>query len=890
MARGLQHRDPVIAPLHKRPTLAVLLDNLFEGYEAQLWSNISSAAQAEDVNLLCFLAGPARGQRLQRVIFDLPSRETVDGIIGLFGTLNMGKDGFVPPSTENIGWDANAAGCFADGEIQAFLRRYGDLPVVSIGRVIAGVPTLVVSNESGVEAVVCHLIEAHGRRRIAFIRGPDGNEEAEARLRGYRAALARHGIPFDPALVCPGDFTVHAGDAAVRALLDERRVKLDALMGANDLMAIHAMHELQRRGVRVPEDVAVVGFDDQRDAASVSPALTTVSQPLREMGVAALQQALALVRGDAVPERTVLATRPVIRRSCGCTGGAEVGQEPPAILGGEARQAPRAAWIAALVGALEGTDPWLRELPGGSPTTALVEALCAELEGASGGFVQALDAAVSAGLAGHVAPGRWHGFLLAAFEAARQRVRGDDRRTLVLLSRSVALLGERAEHLQAARSYALEHEALVLQHVFRVTGVEEHEFTAALQTQLPRLGVRSFYLARVMDPEALTAVLDYHYALDDCVALDPEPGAYLARRLLPGRFTEGHRWTFMVMPLHFGAEVTGFALCDVGLMSGSAYEALANQLGRAFKASTLVREVRRYAAELEARVEERTRELKEAQQQLIDVAHAAGMAEIAVGALHNVGNLLNSISVSAEGVSEAAGDRAVIGMIRLHDLLQAHRADLAGFFARDPRGALVPEYCEKLIESLELDRNRVRAETAELQANVVLVRDTVATLQDYARYGQDSMLVDRIDLALLVEAALKLQAAHITRHRVQIQRRLAPVGPVLVQRFKVMHVLVNLVKNAVEAMQQIPEERRLLTVELSPRAGGGAVVRITDTGEGIPAASLDRLFTYGFTTKRDGHGFGLHACANYLKQMGGRIVAESDGAGRGARFILELPG
>jgi signal transduction histidine kinase len=877
-----------VASARPRPTLALLLDNLFEGYEEQLWRTIVRATAAEDVSLLCFLAGPARGQRLERLIFDLPGPETVDAIIGLFGTLNMGRDGYHPPATERMGREANGAGCFADGEVHAFLRRYAGLPVVSLGKLVPGVPSLLVDNDGGVEAIVDHLVAVHGRRRIVFVCGPDLNEEAEARLRGYRAALARHDLPFDPALVCPGDFTAQAGPQAVRALLDERRVSFDALVGANDLMAIHAMHALQRRGVRVPDDVAVVGFDDQRDAASVLPQLSTVCQPLREMGIAAVQQALALLRGRMVPETTIFPTRPVYRRSCGCAGQAEPARKRPRPPRDDA--APQSGdGVAGLAGSLEAAHSWVTELPGGI-AAELVQALEAEVRGGSTRFLRVLDAAVSAGIGAGIAPGRWHAVLQEAFAAFARRLpdRGGEP-LLALLARAVALVGERAEHLQAARSYELETEALVLQHVFRITGVQEAEFTAALQAQLPKLGVGSFYLARVTDPELRSAALEYHYALSDNVTLDPAPGPYAARRLVPGRFTTAHRYAYQVMPLHFGAEVTGFAVCEIGSMSGSGYESLANQLGRAFQASALMKEVRRYAEELEVRVEERARQLKEAQQQLVEIAHEAGMAEIAVGALHNVGNLLTSVSVSAEAVAASAGDTAVSGLLRLTELLEAQRKDLAGFFAADPRAALVPGYCRELARSLELDRDRIRAEAAELVANVALVRETVATLQDYARDGRDRLLVERLDPALLIEASLKLQAANLTRHRVQVRRRLDRVPPAPVQRFKVIHALVNLIKNGVEAMERTPEDARVLSVELAAGPDGSTVITIGDAGEGISPDAAERLFSYGFTTKPGGHGFGLHSCANDVRRMGGRIVAESEGCGQGARFRLVLP-
>ena len=878
------------APTRERPSIALLLDNMFEGYEAHVWRRISEAAQAEDVNLICFLAGPARGQRLQRIVFDLPSKETVDGIIGLFGTLNLGTDWYVPPAAENTGWNANAPGCYSEGEVQGFLRRYAGLPVVSIGKLIAGVPTLMVDNETGVEQVLSHLIEVHGRRRIAFICGPEGNDEAQARLRGYRAALERHGIPFDPALLCPGDFTMFAGSQAVRGLIDDRHVQFDALMAANDLMAIEGMLELQRRGLRVPEELSVVGFDDYPGAASTTPPLTTVTQPLQALADAAMHQVLAMIRGGAAPENTVLPTRPVYRRSCGCLGTADHGWDVP-VLPAEVQTAPRAAWGAGITSALEAANPWLPTLPGGSCAAALVEALCAELEGGSPGFLVQLDAAVSAGMGVGVPPLRWRGLLLGAFEAVRTRAAPDGQRLLALVSRSSAMLGERAEYFQTKRAQDLEFEAFILQQIFRVTGVEEHDFTSALQAQLPNLGVKSFYLARLVDSTVGTATLDFHYGLDGVVSLDPVLGLYPARRLVPGRFTERSRWSYVVMPLHFGAEVTGFVVCGGSDMSGPGYEALANQLGRAYKARTLVKEAQLHAAELELRVEERARQLKEAQQQMIDIAHEAGMAEIAVGALHNIGNVLNSIGVSAEAtMSSASEERVISGMSRFVELLQAHRSDLPGFFTTDPRAALVPEYGQQLLAAMKDAKDRICAEAGDLLSNVALVRETVVTLQDLARKGQDELLVEPVDLAVLVEVALKLQAANIARQHVQIHRRMTPVPPVLAQRFKVIHVLVNLIKNAVEAMQRTAEPERALTVELSPRVGGGAVLKVADTGEGIPADKLERIFVFGFTTKPEGHGFGLHACANYIHQMGGRILVESEGSGKGACFSVELPG
>jgi signal transduction histidine kinase/ABC-type sugar transport system substrate-binding protein len=871
----------VSAPARKRPRLGLLLDNLFDRYEEQLWRTVVHAAEAEDVSLHCFLAGPARGRRLKRVIFDLISKETVDGIIGLFGTLNMGTDGVDSPAAEEAAQQVNAAGCFGEHEIHAYLERCGNLPTVSVGKLVPGIPSLVVDNEAGVREVLSHLIEVHGRRRIAFICGPELNQEAEERLNGYRAALEQHGIPYDPDLVCPGDFTVQAGTRAIGILLDERRVEVDAIMAANDQMAIHALHELQDRGVRVPEAIAVAGFDDQWDAASVAPPLTTVAQPLWTMGVESVKQILSLIRGEVVAPITKLPTQAVIRRSCGCVVSAEA--RAPEI-GPRTDPAP-------LVGRIEAAQVLPPSRPGErSPAERLADALRGLPQDPGGNrFLETLDAELSRGFALGITPRYWQGLVLELLEAARHAFRGSAGDPLIGLAvRATALIGDRAEQAQSARAYELEQEAFVLQHVFRITGVDEDELTVAIREQLPRLGVGSFYLVRNIDCAGKEAVVDFQYDLKGRVQLDPAPGPFPPRRLLPGRFTDDQRYAYVIMPMVFGVEETGFSLCEIGAMTGTAYEALANQLGRALKASALMSEVKLYASELEHRVDERARQLREAQEQLVEVAHEAGMAEIAVGTLHNVGNLLNNISVAAESVSAKVSEGKLDGLLQLADLLQANRDDLAGFVERDPRAKLLPEYCRKLGERLLNERESTRAEVVDLRASIALARDSVVSLQEYARDGQDRLLTDRIDLAVMVDAALRLQTANIARTHVRVEKRMASIPPVPLQRFKVMHVLINLIKNAVEAMQGSAGER-VLTVELARRSDRSVALQIADTGEGISVDNLKKLFSYAFTTKRDGHGFGLHASANYIKQMGGQLIAQSDGPGRGARFTLVFP-
>ncbi|HYD42520.1 MAG TPA: substrate-binding domain-containing protein [Anaeromyxobacter sp.] len=793
-----------------RPTLALLLDNLFDGYQEQLWLAMREACAARDANLFCFVGGafatPVAGAELEgkNLVYELVPRFGVDGLLLVNGALGY-----------HVGDDA----------LRERLDALSPAPRVSVSRPLPGIPTVVFQDREAACAAVRHLVEVHGCRRIAHVAGPD-RPESRARLEGYRDALAEGGLAFDPALVVPGDFSREAGLAAVRELLDVRRVPFDALFAANDYMALYAMRALQARGVRVPGDVRVVGFDDIADAVGAEPPLTTAAQPLREMGARAVDLLVRRLRSDPLPEIVPAAGHLVIRRSCGCAGAIGAPQEGSAPDPDE------------LARALEAAHPWV--------------------SGAQAGGAAALARDLLAGA--------------EVTEGARTRF--------------LAALGELVGFHAAARA-RMEEEFKGVQRVFFPTDVSEEEVRRILVTQLPNLGVRSFYLSRFVSGDRRQARLLAHYGPADRVALEDERAPFDAGRLVPGRFSPEHRHAFAVLPVYSREDQLGFAVVELAPLSGGAYEALMNQISTAVRVSSLLEAQRSYADELERQVEERTRDLAGAQRQLLEAARHAGMAEIAVGALHNIGNLLTSVNVSASEIATRAGRSEVEGVRRTAALLAEHREDLAAFVAAEGRGPLVIEYLSKLAERLAAEQDVIRGEAVSLQNQVALIRETVLALQSYARQGDDLPL-EPVDLSEVMETALRIQAPSLVRHGIRVHRSHPPLPTLESQRSKLLHVLVNVVKNAAEAMRAVPEERRVLTVR--GRLDEGAVTLVfADEGEGIPQENLPRIFSYGFTTKPGGNGFGLHSCANTMRQLGGTILVESEGAGRGARVTLRFP-
>jgi phosphoserine phosphatase RsbU/P len=248
-------------------------------------------------------------------IYDLARPSNVDGLVMLSGSL------------------ANKVG--PDGLLR-FAQAYGPLPICSIAVPVAGISSISVDNATGMRLVVEHLIQAHGLRRIAFVRGPAASAEAELRLQVYRDALEGNGIAYDPELVVSGNFMRWSGQQAATTLLRDRKLPVSgvsAVVAANDSMALGVMDELRRQGIKVPEQVAVVGFDDVDESRCVLPPLTTAVQPLRELGSQAIRMVIDQVRHGAAPVRTVSPTELVVRRSCGCrTGGnneARMSSAPP---------------------------------------------------------------------------------------------------------------------------------------------------------------------------------------------------------------------------------------------------------------------------------------------------------------------------------------------------------------------------------------------------------------------------------------------------------------------------------------------------------------------------------------------------------------------------------
>ncbi len=312
--------------------------------------------------------------------------------------------------------------------------------------------------------------------------------------------------------------------------------------------------------------------------------------------------------------------------------------------------------------------------------------------------------------------------------------------------------------------------------------------------------------------------------------------------------------------------------------------------------------------QLEQRVEERTRELnqtnrelsaeiasrKRAQQelevmhqQLVEASRQAGMAEIATGILHNVGNIITSINVSSGLVSDKVRKSRVASVTqKAAALMEEHADDLPGFFANDPRGKKLMVFLSSLAKQLALEQKTLLDEMASLLANVEHIKEIVTLQQGYAKSGGAR---EAVPAAELIQQALRLNAATLENHQIQVTREYSQTPPVQVEKHKVLQILVNLIRNAQHALDEAEPVNRRLTLRVADNGNNTAGISVVDNGGGIRAENLGRLFEYGFTTRKEGHGFGLHSGARTARELGGTLTAHSDGPGKGASFTLTLP-
>lgn len=567
MERNALIESDTVAPPHQQ-AIGFLTANIHVGSGQVMWRGVVEAAEGEGVNLLCFPGGTlgqpeAEAQRM--VVYDLASNAGLDGLIS---------------------WSSTITGSLEAEAILSFQRRFHQLPMVNLAQSVPGVPTISVDSYDGMYAAIVHLIEVHGFRKLALLRGPASHFYAEERYRAYRDALSAYDIAFDQRLVSP-PLHWERGSEAMAHLLDVSGLfpgdHFQAVVAVSDLMALGAIKELHGRGIFVPHDIAVIGFNDSAEGRLANPSLTSVSTPIAAQGARAMETVLARLEGRIVPSQIVLQSRLVVRQSCGCHSDA-------------VRKAG--------VHHERGDDALIDELlhVAISPAQArqiagvLRASLDRDIRAPAGRFLAALGRMLDASFEHEESIMIWQDVLsalrsnvLTSLEPSQWRTAED------IIGQARIVVSEIAQRALAFRQLQAERRAAALRALTQslITTFDLPTLAHTLAEHLPRLGIVSGYLAIYDNPRSpcddeRQLILAFHEGgtlVESEQPLRLSPGVLVPAALLPQR-----RHSYVVEPLFFHEQQLGYCMLEIGPRDGELYEMLRGSISSAVKGALLVRD------------------------------------------------------------------------------------------------------------------------------------------------------------------------------------------------------------------------------------------------------------------------------------------------------------
>jgi DNA-binding LacI/PurR family transcriptional regulator len=566
-----------------RTTVGVMIDNVDEDFQRAIWTGLESAAQEAGVNVVHFLGGaldPADPATLPRNrVFGLMTPASVQGLI-IASTV----------MATHVGNEALDAHC----------QRYRPLPMVSLGFPLASMPSVLCDSQLGLKDLIEHLVEQHGRRRFMFIGGTSGNADSLERERIFHETLAARGIAVDPRLVCRARFRTDRAYAMVRQAHDQG-IPFDAVVAANDEMAIAAIDALDDVGLRIPEDVSITGFDDILSAGRLGLPLTTVRQPTHELARRAMQVLLGMLKGDEPPPVERHPTQVVIRRSCGCFSEAvqRAGEgRPRARRGGTAALTPAPNLNEVILAALRKEDVASLGPLGRECLETLVQAFVAEVGGTgpAGGFLARLDTSLRANFAQELGDDLWEDFLtILRRESGGRILPGAETRAETLLHQARVLVKEGSRQQQWKTHAQLTRQAHTLQYVidYLIGSFDLPALLDNMARELPRIGIRRCYLAvHTREHPWEEARLLLAYDQTGRKPLPPEGIPFETARLLPEGIVDRHdRVNLIWQPLAFGEEELGLVVMELNPREEISSLALAELIRSALKASMLMQAV-----------------------------------------------------------------------------------------------------------------------------------------------------------------------------------------------------------------------------------------------------------------------------------------------------------
>ncbi|MEN2983791.1 MAG: diguanylate cyclase [Dictyoglomaceae bacterium] len=567
--------------MEERKRIGVIVDNLYD-YQWNILSGIFSAGEYYNVDIYCFtgktLNSPRDYEKQGNLIYNLVSPKNVDGVIIFSSALSS---------------DTTLE------EITKFCQKYSSqIPTVSIGLPIEGITSIIVDNESGFRNLLVHLIEDHGYKRFAFITGPLNNMEAQIRYKIFLDTLRSYNIEIPSQNIFYGDFIYNSGRQAVKSFLDERKINFDVIVSSNDDMALGAIEELKERGYFLPEDIKVTGFDNIEEASFITPPLTTVEQPLKDIGWKATEIILNMLSKKNFSEVIFLPTNLIIRNSCGCSFSsierAKLENKKEILLHSSdflSLEREFVKYVENNIGKVD--ESFLVEIYRSSiyalekkdPTyflNALEKIL--KLKETSIPFINIFQEYISL----------LRRFLFTYLDKDQFFLEN-------LYHQARVILSDYGERIQGYRRAKLEQQSVLLANtgINLISSFKIDNILRQIKENIPNLGIKSFYIILYDNRKPHTAKLICKYnGKEKSITYDP------SEDIIPMEILPERRVTFIIEPLYYQENYFGYALFELGPKLGIVYEILRTQISAGIQGASLFEEREKYEKELEEYINE----------------------------------------------------------------------------------------------------------------------------------------------------------------------------------------------------------------------------------------------------------------------------------------------
>jgi signal transduction histidine kinase/DNA-binding LacI/PurR family transcriptional regulator len=752
-----------------------------------------------------------------------------------------------------------------------FRKRFQTIPILSLGSWSEGIPGVFFQGASYIKEILLHLINIHRLKKIAFI----APYRPDPRCDVYRNTMKQYGI-YEPNLyVSETELGVielpERARKSVAILLDQRKMLPDAIVSLYNHETRVIIDELRLRGYQIPGDIAVTSYEDGKIGRFSAPSLTTVYFPWKEIGFCGCEKMYELLTQGHIPLMTVVPGRIIVRDSCGCTsrpvtqaktGIIEPATQPLSGISGPPLLTIREEWS---VQATQILSPDLlllsfREDYRRRSHDTFLSQLELQLRKISDPLLFPEIEDIISEFRRLMLP-----YLVREPEALFWAEN--------LFLQAQVLVQEKKEAVWANQEVQARNIHLALQEIGQIliTHLNVTDILDSLAANLHRLNIPSCYIFTFRHkgyPEKVfhdyRLAFSYQNGVYDKIKNGDSnvPKMKLSKLIFP----EDRPYTMMAHLLHVAQEFIGFVVFDSGPTDVSIYRVLSLNLSTALSDAFLLEQ------------------LNQSYQKKVEQAHLEGMMVIVNGILHNIGNVLNSISVSTHLIRDLINTSPLDDLLRANQLLENNLGNLNDFLNQDPKGKKLMQLYTKLGEPFQELQNRLLDQINRMNEKIKLVNDIILTQEGYI--GIKSAL-EEIEVVPLLEDILNIYLPSLGEHHIKIVKNYQEIPKIKVQKTKLFYVLVNLIKNAKDALLEVSENRRRLLLS-TEESGGYKYIRVTDNGPGIRPELLQSIFAYGYTTKQGGHGFGLHSCANYMTEMEAKIWAESPGPGQGTTFVLQF--